>query len=104
MTVPEGLIEGDAATVVFVMVDGVLTGYIALSDAIRPGSAEAVKTLKENHIKSIMLTGDNGKVAKTVSDTLGMDSYIAEMSPAQKLEKIKQLQVAGEFVAMTGDG
>jgi len=89
---------------VFVIADGVLAGYIALSDTIRPESADAVKTLKENHIKSILLTGDNSKVAKSVSDTLGMDSYIAEVLPAQKLEKIKELQVAGEFVAMTGDG
>jgi len=104
LAVPEGFRAADAETVVFVVADGVLAGYITLSDTIRPESAEAVKTLKENHIKSILLTGDNSKVAKSVSDTLGMDSYIAEVLPAQKLEKIKELQAAGEFVAMTGDG
>jgi len=104
LAVPEGFRAGDAETVVFVIADGVLAGYIALSDSIRPESADAVKTLKENHIKSILLTGDNSKVAKSVSDTLGMNSFIAEVLPGQKLEKIKELQVAGEFVAMTGDG
>jgi len=104
LAVPDGFTAGDAETVVFVIVDQVLAGYIALSDTIRLESADAVKTLKENRIKSILLTGDNSKVAKSVSDTLGMDSYIAEVLPAQKLEKIKELQIAGEFVAMTGDG
>jgi Cu2+-exporting ATPase len=104
LTVPNGFRAGDAETVVFVIVDQALVGYIALSDRIRPESGDAVKTLKENHIKSILLTGDNSKVAKSVSDTLGMDSYIAEVMPQQKLEKIKELQGKGEFVAMTGDG
>jgi Cu2+-exporting ATPase len=104
LAVPEGFKAGDAETVVFVMVDQALAGYIALSDMIRPESADAIKTLKENHIKSILLTGDNNKVAKSVSDTLGMDSYIAEVLPKQKLEKIRELQEKGEFVAMTGDG
>jgi Cu2+-exporting ATPase len=104
LAVPEGFSTGDAETVVFVIVDGALAGYMALSDKIRPESADAVKTLKENHIKSILLTGDNSKVAKSVCDTLGMDSFIAEVLPQQKLEKIKDLQGKGEFVAMTGDG
>ena len=60
--------------------------------------------LKENNIKSILLTGDNSKVAASVSKTLGMNSFIAEVLPHQKLEKIKELQSSGEFVAMTGDG
>jgi Cu2+-exporting ATPase len=102
--VPDGFMANDMETVVFVIIDSKLAGWIALSDEIRPESAEAIKTLKENKIKSILLTGDNNKVAKCVSDTLGMDSFIAEVLPHQKLEKIKELQSKGEFVAMTGDG
>ena len=102
--VPEGFSSNDTETVVFVIVNNILAGYITLSDQIRPESAGAVKTLKENHIKSILLTGDNSKVAKSVSESIHMDSYIAEVLPHQKLEKIKELQHQGEFVAMTGDG
>jgi len=103
-TVPDGFTANDTETVVFVMINKELAGYIALSDEIRPESAEAIKTLQQNNIKSILLTGDNNKVAKSVSETLGMDSFIAEVLPHQKLEKIKALQSKGEFVAMTGDG
>jgi Cu2+-exporting ATPase len=102
--VPEGFTANDTETVVFVIINNELAGYIALSDEIRPESAEAIKTLKQNNIKSILLTGDNNKVAKSVSETIGMDSFIAEVLPHQKLEKIKELQNKGEFVAMTGDG
>jgi Cu2+-exporting ATPase len=101
---PGGFTANDTETVVFVMIDKKLAGYIALSDEIRPESAEAIKTLKQEIIKSILLTGDNSKVAASVSKTLGMDSFIAEVLPHQKLEKIKELQHKGEFVAMTGDG
>jgi P-type Cu2+ transporter len=104
IAIPEGFTANDTETVVFVIVNNQLAGYIALSDEIRPESAEAIKTLKENNIKSILLTGDNNKVAKAVSDILGMDGFIGEVLPHQKLEKIKQLQSKGEFVAMTGDG
>jgi Cu2+-exporting ATPase len=104
IAIPEGFTANDTETVVFVIINNELAGYIALSDEIRPESAGAIKTLKENNIKSILLTGDNSKVAKSVSDTLGMDSFIAEVLPHQKLEKIKDLQSKGEFVAMTGDG
>lgn len=104
IAIPEGFAADDTETVVFVIVNDQLAGYIALSDEIRPESAEAIKTLKENNIKSILLTGDNSKVAASVSKTLGMDSFIAEVLPHQKLEKIKELQSKGEFVAMTGDG
>ncbi|MEO8772265.1 MAG: copper-translocating P-type ATPase [Ferruginibacter sp.] len=101
---PDNFITNDNETVVFVIIDNVLAGYIALSDEIRPESAEAIATLKNEKIKSILLTGDNNKVAASVSKTLGMDSFIAEVLPHQKLEKIKELQSKGEFVAMTGDG
>lgn len=102
--IPKGFTANDTETVVFVIVNNELAGYLALSDEIRPESAEAVRILKQNHIRSILLTGDNTKVAKAVSDAIGMDSFIAEVLPHQKLEKIRELQSEGEFVAMTGDG
>lgn len=104
ITFPENFTTDDTETVVFVLVADKLVGYIALSDKLRPESKEAIKILKENNIKSVLLTGDNTKVAKSVSDTLEMDSFFAEVLPHQKLEKIKELQATGEFVAMTGDG
>ena len=104
IAVPDSFKANDTETVVFVIINNELAGYIALSDEIRPESADAIKTLKQNNIKSVLLTGDNKKVAKSVSDTLGMDSFIAEVLPDQKLAKIKELQSNGEYVAMTGDG
>lgn len=101
---PDGFTANDTETVVFVLINNELAGYIALSDELRPESADAIQTLKQNHIKSILLTGDNSKVAASVSKALGMDSFFAEVLPHQKLEKIKELQSKGEFVAMTGDG
>lgn len=91
-------------TVVFVLINETLAGYISLSDKIRPESAEAIKTLHDNNIKSVLLTGDNSRVAESVSRKLGIDTYYAEVLPHQKLEKIKELQDKGEYVAMTGDG
>ncbi len=104
INLPDGFAANDTETVVFVIINDELAGYIALSDEIRPESSDAIKTLKQNNIKSILLTGDNTKVAASVSRTLGMDSYFAEVLPHQKFEKIKELQGKGEFVAMTGDG
>ena len=91
-------------TLVFILINNTLSGYIALSDKIRPESFDAIKTLHTNNIKSVLLTGDNKEVAESVSKQLGIDTFYAEVLPHQKLEKIKELQDKGEFVAMTGDG
>ncbi|SDM63811.1 Cu2+-exporting ATPase [Daejeonella rubra] len=104
LSLPAGFKANETETVVFVIINKELAGYIALSDEIRPESAEAIQILKKNNIRSILLTGDNVRVAKSVSNALGMDSFIAEVLPHEKLEKIKDLQKKGEFVAMTGDG
>ncbi len=102
--IPDNAYKNEAETVVFLLVDNTLVGFIAMSDEIREESFDAIKTLKKNGIKCIMMTGDNEVVAKSVSDELGLDGYYAGLLPDQKLEKIKELQEKGEFVAMTGDG
>ena len=102
--IPEDAYSDATETVVFVLIDGMLAGYIALADEIRPESAEAIKVFKKNKIKVLMATGDNEKTAKAVSDKLGLDGYYAEVLPHQKVEIVKELQAKGEFVAMTGDG
>ena len=102
--IPDDAYSSEAETVVFIIIDDQLAGYIALADEIRPESAEAIKVFKNNKIKVLMATGDNDKVAKAVSDQLGLDGYFAEVLPDQKVKIVKDLQSKGEFVAMTGDG
>ena len=104
IAIPDNFQADATETVVFVLINSKLAGYISLSDQIRPESAEAIQTLHQINIKSVLLTGDNRKVAETVAGKLGMDSFFAEVLPHQKLDKIKELQDKGEFVAMTGDG
>lgn len=102
--IPDGAFGSAAETVVFILIDKKLAGYIALADEIRPESAAAIKTFKDNNIKVYMATGDNEVVGKAVSDELGLDGFFAEVLPHQKVEIVKDLQAKGEFVAMTGDG
>jgi Cu2+-exporting ATPase len=91
-------------TVVFVLIEGKVSGAVALADIIRPESKKAIALLKKMGIRSMMLTGDNQKVAKWVSDELGLDEYFAEVLPQEKAAKIKEVQSRGLVVAMTGDG
>jgi len=104
ISIPEDAYSDAAETVVFVLIEGQLAGYIALADEIRPESAEAIKTFKSNDIKVYMATGDNEKTAKAVSDKLGLDGYYSEVLPHQKVNIVKEFQANNEFVAMTGDG
>ncbi|ORC35980.1 copper-translocating P-type ATPase [Marispirochaeta aestuarii] len=101
--VPGGTDKG-AETRVFLLVDKVLTGSIALADTIRPESYKAVQQLQSRGIKCWILTGDNEQTAAAVADELGVDGYFAQVLPDQKQEKIRELQEEGEYVAMTGDG
>ena len=101
-TPPRQIKSGE--TLIYVVVNDHVAGFIALADEIRPESYDAIKTLHQHQIKTTLLTGDNKIVAEGVAKALGMDSYLAEVLPHQKLEKIKELQSKGEFVAMTGDG
>jgi Cu2+-exporting ATPase len=91
-------------TVVFVLKDKQLMGYIALNDMIRETSKEAIETLKDMGIDSYMLTGDNQKVADEVAKKIGIQHVFAEVLPDQKSDKIESLTKEGRLVAMTGDG
>ncbi len=91
-------------TVVYVILDGTLSGAIALADIVRPESKQAIARFKEMGIRCMMLTGDNPQVAKAVADEIGLDEYFAEVLPDQKAKKVKEVQGRGLVVAMTGDG
>lgn len=100
----QGAKDDSARTVVYILIDKQPAGFFAFSDQIREESFEAIRILKEQGIKNLLLTGDNERVAKKVSDELHMDGFIANVLPHQKLDKVAELQNQGEFVAMTGDG
>jgi len=91
-------------TVIFVLENNKLIGYIALSDMIRETAKEAVDTLRSMGIESVMLTGDNQRVASYVGKKLNLDTVIAEVLPHEKSERIDELIRKGRKVAMTGDG
>lgn len=92
-------------TVILVAYERSIAGLIAIADEIRPGTSQAIATLKNTGIKNIiMLTGDNPKVARAVADDIGVDDFQAELLPEQKLEVVKRLQNEGQKVGMIGDG
>ncbi len=97
-------IDQDTETVNYIIIDGKVVGIITLADKIREGSQEAINGLKAMGIKSFLLTGDNEKIAASVSNKLGMDGFLANVLPHNKQEKVKEYQAKGEIVAMTGDG
>ena len=102
--IPEEAVKSISGTLVFVLINGEVKGLIELSDKIRADSHPAIKRLKKEGIKCILLTGDNKDVAKEVADELELDGFFAEVLPHEKQQKIKELQNQGEVVAMTGDG
>ncbi|MGH7908882.1 MAG: heavy metal translocating P-type ATPase [Thermodesulfobacteriota bacterium] len=105
-----GLLERAAAlrkegeTVMFVAVDGQLSGLMGVSDPIKESTPEALRMLHEDGIRILMLTGDNRITAEAVARKLGIDEVQADVLPEQKGEIVKRLQAQGRMVAMAGDG
>jgi P-type Cu2+ transporter len=97
-------IDQNSATVIYLLIDGILAGIITLSDAIRENATDAIASLTNMGIRSFLLTGDNERIAATVAGKLGMSGYVANVLPHEKLEKIREFQNHGEIVAMAGDG
>ncbi|WP_251129296.1 heavy metal translocating P-type ATPase [Exiguobacterium sp. ERU653] len=94
----------EGKTVVFVLKDGEWVGMIAMADLVREEARETVEALREKGIRSIMLTGDNEKVAHWVAGQLGIDDVYAEVLPDDKANQVKDVQKDGSKVAMVGDG
>lgn len=104
ISIPEKATSDAAETIVYVLLEDELAGFIALSDKVREESPKAIETLRFKGMKLYMATGDNDNIAKAVSEKLGLDGYYSEVLPHQKVEIIEKLQKDGHFVAMTGDG
>jgi P-type Cu+ transporter len=91
-------------TVVFAALNGSTVGVLGISDPIKADSVEAVRRLRKEGLKVIMLTGDNCITARSVAERVGVDDFIAEVQPEEKAKEISRLQAMGEKVGMVGDG
>ncbi|MCA8888255.1 MAG: copper-translocating P-type ATPase, partial [Parvularculaceae bacterium] len=94
----------EGQTVMFVAVDGKPAGLIGVADPIKETTPDAIKALHEAGIKVVMLTGDSRATAEAVGAKIGIDEIHADVSPEDKNRIVRQLQEAGERVAMAGDG
>jgi Cu+-exporting ATPase len=91
-------------TVMFVAIDGALAGLIAVADPVKASTPEAIRLLRADGLRIVMLTGDNEITARAVASTLGIADVIAGVMPDQKRDAIRRLQQEGRRVAMAGDG
>ncbi|MEO8190090.1 MAG: heavy metal translocating P-type ATPase [Acidobacteriota bacterium] len=91
-------------TAIFLAVDAKIAGILGVADPIKESSAEAIRLLREEGIRVVMLTGDSKTTANAVAKQLGIDEVVAEVLPEDKVNVIKRYQADGRFVAMAGDG
>jgi Cu+-exporting ATPase len=91
-------------TVVFLAVDGRVCGLLGVSDPVRESTPEALRLLRDQGLRVLMLTGDSFPTARAVAAELGLDGFEAGLSPEGKAEAVRRLQTGGRVVAMAGDG
>ncbi|MEZ5118259.1 MAG: heavy metal translocating P-type ATPase [Candidatus Nanopelagicales bacterium] len=96
--------ESRGATVVAVGWGGAVRGALAVADAVRPTSRQAVAQFRKMGIEPVLLTGDNARTARAVADDIGITEVIAEVLPSDKVDVVRRLQADGRAVAMVGDG
>lgn len=98
------MISKEGGTPLAVAVDNQICGLIYLKDTVKPGMKERFEQLRKMGIKTVMCTGDNPLTAATIAKEAGVDEFIAECKPEDKIDVIKYEQKQGKLVAMTGDG
>ena len=91
-------------TVMFVTVDGTYAGLIGVADRLKATTGEAIRALRDDGLRIVMLTGDSRVTARAVARAVGIDVVEAEVLPEQKADVVKRLQAEGRKVAMAGDG
>ena len=97
-------VAGRGATPLSVAAGGKALGVIELSDTVKPGLSERFNQLRRLGIRTVMITGDNRLTASVIAEQAGVDDFLAEATPEDKLELIRKEQTGGRLVAMTGDG
>jgi Cu+-exporting ATPase len=97
-------LAAEAKTPMYFAVNNELAAIIAVADPIKDDSVAAIKRLKDNGVRVVMLTGDNRATAKAVAEKVGVKEFFAEVLPEEKSKKVQELQMEGEVVGMTGDG
>jgi Cu+-exporting ATPase len=97
-------LRGNGQTVLFVAVDGRPMGLLGIADPVKASTPQALRDLKADGMRIVMLTGDSRSTAEVVARKLGIDHFEAEVLPAEKSEVIRRLQKEGRVVAMAGDG
>jgi Cu+-exporting ATPase len=104
LTADADRLRGDGATAIFLGVDDQVAGIVAIADAVKDPTADALKALSAGGIEVVMLTGDNRVTAEAVGRRLGIDRIEADVLPDHKSDIVKQLRAEGRIVAMAGDG
>lgn len=102
-TESDGL-ASEGKTPMYITIDGVLVGLIAVADVIKKSSLEAIERLHKLGITVVMITGDNKRTAEAIAKQVGIDLVLAEVLPEDKANEVKKLQDQGKIVAMVGDG
>ena len=97
-------LRGEGATVIYLGVDGKAAGIIAIADPVKQTTPDALKFLTQDHVRVVMLTGDNKTTAQAVARQLGISDVEAEVLPDQKSAVVEKLRHEGRKVAMAGDG
>lgn len=97
-------ISSNGGTPLVVSINKKVAGVIELQDIIKPGIQERFERLRKMGVKTVMVTGDNPLTAKYIAEKAGVDDFIAEAKPEDKMEYIKKEQASGKLVAMMGDG
>ena len=100
----ESKLSVEGKTPVWIAIDGLIAGLIAITDPLTARASEAVGALGDMNLETVMLTGDNENSARAIAEAVGIDRFQAEVLPKDKADRVRELQETGKVVAMVGDG